>query len=222
MPESIFLQHDKAKKPRVRHDVAQMATSITYSPGTYYYNYDVNQQPPRFTDSVKVGQKMTAILDPADPKQGSMASSAPSVHSKLMERLNKRWNAYKVRGHLLNDHLGGPAAEENLFPISLAANSCHLNQMERYVKYLVYNGRTVHYDVTVQNGSAGQPFSELQPRTKFHCQVFSAATATQPSVNVAYDVESDISNNSTGNTPSPFYHNYPYSGNLKNSPWNPI
>lgn len=207
----------------VRLDVAQMQTEITYIPGTYYYNYDENAH--SFCSHDTVGKEMKATLDPNDPKQGSTTAAAWGVHKQLMERLKEIWNTGLfgiVRGHLLNDHLGGQAIPENLFPIARAANACHLYQVEGYVKHLVYNGRTVQYDVTVYNEDGTQDFNEDNPRTIFHCEV--DTVDSEPAVHVSYNVESDISKNSTNESRdiSAFRAmNFPFSWNLPGSPWNP-
>jgi hypothetical protein len=39
-----------------------------------------------------------------------------------------------VRGHLLNENLGGPGVAKNMFPITGKANSQHLQSTERHVK----------------------------------------------------------------------------------------
>lgn len=44
---------------------------------------------------------------------------------------------YYVRGHLLNDHVGGPAAPYNLVPLTNAANATHVENVEKYVKQAV-------------------------------------------------------------------------------------
>jgi hypothetical protein len=61
-----------------------------------------------------------------------------SGQDELMDKLvvdpNKR-SAFKyVRGHLLNEHLGGEGQPNNLFPITANANSQHLSTTESRVK----------------------------------------------------------------------------------------
>lgn len=69
---------------------------------------------------------------------GSSASGEAHVHMHLLHYLKNKWGSSIIRGHLLNDHLGGLSVEENLFPISSNANKEHLNKIERFVKGLVY------------------------------------------------------------------------------------
>ncbi|HMR48216.1 MAG TPA: DNA/RNA non-specific endonuclease [Arachnia sp.] len=57
-----------------------------------------------------------------------------------------------VRGHLLNDNLGGPGVASNLFPITQAANSQHLASIESDVKKWVNERKLwVRYDVEIVN-----------------------------------------------------------------------
>ena len=70
--------------------------------------------------------------------EGNPGSPPGSGQDKLMSKLvvdpNKR-SAFKyVRGHLLNENLGGKGENENLFPITANANSRHLSSTEKYVK----------------------------------------------------------------------------------------
>lgn len=61
-----------------------------------------------------------------------------------------------VRGHLLNQHLGGPSMEQNLFASSANANTQHAMRMESEVKNLLGKsaGQHVTYRVDASGGSA--------------------------------------------------------------------
>jgi hypothetical protein len=55
-----------------------------------------------------------------------------------------------VKGHLLNDNLGGPGTDVNLYPITAEANKVHENQVESLLKQWVnQEGFWVYYKVTV-------------------------------------------------------------------------
>ncbi|WP_138755558.1 DNA/RNA non-specific endonuclease [Paenibacillus sinopodophylli] len=57
-----------------------------------------------------------------------------------------------IRGHLLNDSLGGPGYEQNLFPITERANKDHEHFVESQVKSWVNeSGHFVYYHVEVKN-----------------------------------------------------------------------
>lgn len=180
-----------------RFDIIQPKTEVTYSPGYYDYNYDFKKG--GFQNRVTVGREMEAWLDPNDPITGSSASGEAHVHMHLLHYLKNKWGSSIIRGHLLNDHLGGLSVEENLFPISSNANKEHLNKIERFVKALVYRGNpedapAVHYSVVVLNEKDSQKFDEFHPITKFHCEV---AEDLDGGVNAAYDVWSDVSDNTS-------------------------
>jgi hypothetical protein len=60
-----------------------------------------------------------------------------------------------IRGHLLNEHLGGLGNAENMFPITGNANSQHLHSTETKVKgWMKKPDRWVYYEVKVTNMSA--------------------------------------------------------------------
>lgn len=110
----------------------------------------------------QVGIGMTARPLGPDHPQGS----GPSGQNTLMGQLptnprdipdtDKRY----IRGHLLNDNLGGPGRPINLFPITAQANALHHSQIESYVKNWV---NVSHYwtsytvDIEAENTLAQAP-----------------------------------------------------------------
>lgn len=57
-----------------------------------------------------------------------------------------------IRGHLLNDNLGGPGLAQNLFPITERANKDHHDRVEFFVKDWVNKlGYFVFYKVKIEN-----------------------------------------------------------------------
>ncbi|AFY57584.1 hypothetical protein Riv7116_5188 [Rivularia sp. PCC 7116] len=115
-----------------------------------------------------VGRKMTATkLGPNHPQGGGPQSSALA---KIMEKLPtdpKKGNDEKyVKGHLLNDNLGGPGENRNLYPITAGANKKHVDHVESYVKKWVNTeGYWVYYKVEVDqkqiNLSQGKVTADL-------------------------------------------------------------
>jgi hypothetical protein len=91
------------------------------------------------TDNIaghEVGVEMEAKpLGPEHPQ-----GSGPSEQVELMKMLPTDPSVYRpaesryIRGHLLNDNLGGPGRAVNLFPITALANSRHHSQIESQVK----------------------------------------------------------------------------------------
>lgn len=83
-----------------------------------------------------VGKKMEAWLDPHDPVQGESAN-INADQTDMMDAIRTHYGIYGgdlVKGHLLNDNLGGKALNNNLFPITRAANKQHLMTTENYAK----------------------------------------------------------------------------------------
>ena len=104
-------------------------------------------------DAPQVGLLMEAPKLGPDHPQGSPPGSG---HDGLMALLAAPGSGVSaesgyIRGHLLNDNLGGPGTPENLFPITSNANAQHLSGVERQVKEWVNDERYwVDYRVEVQ------------------------------------------------------------------------
>jgi hypothetical protein len=101
-----------------------------------------------------VGTKMTAEWLGPDHKRGGPPETG--AQKALMGRLHtdpETPNKSKfIRGHLLNDNLGGEGKDYNLFPITANANKEHLSKIESQVKTWVNREkRWVFYQVEVKN-----------------------------------------------------------------------
>lgn len=105
----------------------------------------------RFDSSVPVGTKMVAELTKGEEVFNNGEPSSKNTDQEAMMadyrfRTQLKGNQL-VKGHLLNEHLGGRADNKNLFPITDGANSNHLYFVENNVKELVLRGRRVRYSV---------------------------------------------------------------------------
>ncbi len=101
-----------------------------------------------------VGKKMEAnAIGPNHPLGSSTSSSnQPTLMAKLETDPNKTGENKYIRGHLLNDNIGGPGDDRNLFPITASANSKHLHEVEKTVKdWVNTKGYWVYYKVEVKN-----------------------------------------------------------------------
>lgn len=98
-----------------------------------------------------VGVHMKAIIGPEHQQGGSPERG---VQQNIMNRLPtspflNAPNKY-VRGHLLNDNVGGPGKDFNLFPITADANGKHERSIESHVKQWVnVDKHWVDYEVNV-------------------------------------------------------------------------
>ena len=104
--------------------------------------------------TVAVGHRMNAWLDPEDNIRGQSANVNASQDG-LMAHIKNIYplaaGPMSVKGHLLNDNLGGTALDNNLYPISKGANGKHLSTAENYVKTAVWkNKKAVKYSVEVE------------------------------------------------------------------------
>ena len=82
--------------------------------------------------------------------------SRPSVNHPRYDLINQRKRgagAYYIKGHLLNERLGGTGANwKNLTPLTRRANSEHERIAEARVKTAVNAGNMVYYKVEAQYG----------------------------------------------------------------------
>ena len=117
--------------------IAGMQTEIIYSSGTL----------PGSSDTV--GVRMHApVLGPDHP-----SGSGPRGQDDLMSRLRTatgRSDERYVKGHLLNDQVGGVGLPHNLFPITGRANGEHEATVERKVKAWIERGYWMTYTVEVE------------------------------------------------------------------------
>ena len=100
-----------------------------------------------------VGVEMTATLGPEHKQGGPPLYNAQKNIMKILPTDPRLPNKQKyVRGHLLNDNVGGPGEEKNLFPITGYANQEHERSIESDVKDWVNNKKQwVKYTVKVED-----------------------------------------------------------------------
>ncbi|MCI5149575.1 MAG: hypothetical protein D3916_09345, partial [Candidatus Electrothrix sp. MAN1_4] len=73
---------------------------------------------------------------------------------KIPKGASRKGGAVYIKGHLLNDNLGGPGIEKNLFPITQQANSDHHNKIEKDAKNIINKeGLLAFYRVVVSPGT---------------------------------------------------------------------
>lgn len=102
-----------------------------------------------------IGVKMVA--NPLGPEHLQGGPPKSGAQKNLMNQLetepgNANDRKY-IRGHLLNDNVGGPGEDYNLFPITGNANKEHEQKIESRVKDWVNNKKQwVKYEVSVQPG----------------------------------------------------------------------
>jgi hypothetical protein len=118
-----------------------------------------------------VGLEMTVDWLGPDHKTGTPPKSG--VQAKLMSLLvtdpGERSPDKYVRGHLLNEHLGGEGDADNLFPITGNANSQHLHSTESTVKnWVKEKARWVLYQVRVD--SVSSKLDESKKKNFVNCE----------------------------------------------------
>jgi len=134
-------------------------------------------------DSTIVGASMRIDWLSADFIKQHPGSSPGSGQDALMKKLvvdpTKR-SAFKyIRGHLLNENLGGKGENQNLFPITANANSQHLQSTEREIKNWVVpkekqkKKKYALYEVTVavRNVNLDEKKARNHVDSTFNCRV---------------------------------------------------
>ena len=111
--ESSFSDIFQSMNTHANEEIAQLATKITHHTTTYTYHPDPSQPT---TKNETVGCKMEAYLDLSAPIKGSAPGDD---QTELMQSLKQRYGKSSasscfVKGHLLNDNLGGFGVKENL------------------------------------------------------------------------------------------------------------
>jgi hypothetical protein len=83
--------------------------------------------------------------------KNNVKGSTPSDKPLIWEKAQRRKNHDYVRGHLLNENIGGPGTAYNLSPITNDANKQHLKFVEKYVKKAVLDdNKVIRYRVEVK------------------------------------------------------------------------
>ena len=102
-----------------------------------------------------VGTKMVAEqLTPYHPQGSGPASSAQANIFSVLPTQGATGNDRFIKGHLLNDNLGGPGLAENMFPITHQANVDHKAAIETEAKKRVNDQHYwARYEVVVKNRS---------------------------------------------------------------------
>ena len=124
-----------------------------------------------FGSSASVLRLTPIHLNGSSPSRGDMGNP---LWSKVATRKQGE-GVYYIKGHLLNDNLGGPGSTwDNLTPLTQAANSDHKNNFEKLVKRAVNgsegpysaptpaaaqarNLKTVNFVVTARYGQESRP-----------------------------------------------------------------
>ena len=111
-----------------------------------------------------VAGSMEALVTP-NHGQGSSPKALGDLFEKLPTKGSYKSDAEKakrggtnlyIKGHLLNDNLGGLGDTQNLFPITHQANVDHERKVEQYVKTRVNDeGGIVHYRVVAAKTEEG-------------------------------------------------------------------
>jgi hypothetical protein len=82
------------------------------------------------------------------PEGSTPTAAKHNIYDVLDQRRMAGGASYYVRGHLLNEHLGGKGVWNNLTPLSRDGNHKHEEQVESLTKAAVDSGAVVEYSIT--------------------------------------------------------------------------
>jgi hypothetical protein len=134
--------------------------------------------------------------DGSSPKDSALSV----VMDKLVTDPGKPSDRKFVKGHLLNDRIGGPGEGKNLFPITAHANSLHRSAVERVVivdwlKKANTNKRWVFYRVNVGGISSkfnGSTIGQNYVQCTYSCQAILKDAAGKPENTFSTDIVSNF------------------------------
>ncbi len=112
--------------------------------------------------------KIKPLTVNAKPNGSKPTTSANKTYDKLNKRRAKGGASYYVRGHLLNEKLGGPGQWKNMTPLSREGNSKHEREIEAILKAAVSAKAIVEYIVTPDYKSRGDASALKKKLEKIH------------------------------------------------------
>ena len=133
----------------------------------------------------EVGKHMVADPLAPDHEPGSQSSNDHDQDNLMKELANSGNTGVPndqkyIKGHLLNDNIGGQGAAFNLFPITADANAKHLTYVEKFVKSQLQGHYVVYYEIMVDhqnpvslNGNGAKPF-KIDSEFKFYWHLLDA------------------------------------------------
>lgn len=152
-----------AKSSNKCNSSIQRQTYFNQRGQTYHWRDEHNAD-----KTTEVGKSVEVWLDPNSMIQGQSANLNTSQDG-MMGAIRNRWNIWGggiVKGHLWNDNLGGNALNNNLYPITKAANADHLRYIENVAKSFVFQKIPIYYKVEVD----ANPYID-EPIAEFDCEV---------------------------------------------------
>jgi hypothetical protein len=101
-------------------------------------------------------KSMTAVrLNNKQKEKGSQPTKDMTSSFKILNNRRQEGNpeaSYYVKGHMLNENVGGPGDWKNLTPLSRKGNSDHESIVESLVKAAFGSGAVVEYNVVANYG----------------------------------------------------------------------
>lgn len=88
-------------------------------------------------DTVGVDMEAESLGPSHGEGSGPSGSALSGVMGQLVTDPGKSNPSKYIKGHLLNDNIGGPGSADNLYPITAEANRAHYDNVERTLRQWV-------------------------------------------------------------------------------------
>ena len=186
--------------PRGTHDPAEDVQGSGITEGGVLWQSEIRWRTAQL-GGVTVGAEMEAVkLGPDHPQGGPPGSGQDALMDKLVTQ-GAAANSKYIRGHLLNDNLGGSGENKNLYPITAHANNLHASRVENPIKNLVNDQRYwVYYKVSVKQNSVKLNSSNIadnKVNSEFNCEAYVLRTDGRKSRKIKAKITSQYQKDAT-------------------------
>lgn len=168
-------EKEKSKEEKIK-EVEKLLADLSVPTATLFGDPAAAGEPEVTNTTQTAGHAITMTAKKLNKKQKLKGSPPTSSNTSSYGVLNTRRQSgsasYYVKGHMLNDNIGGKGVWENLTPLSREGNSNHEGNVESLVKAAYNSGAVVEYNVTAQYGW-GNNASSIPANDPHHAQKLS-------------------------------------------------
>ncbi len=148
-------EKEKSKEEKLK-EVEKLLSDLSVPTAVLFGDPGAAGEPEVVNTTQTAGHAITMTAKKLNKKQTLKGSPPTSANTTSFATLNTRRQSasasYYVKGHMLNDNIGGKGVWENLTPLSREGNSNHEGNVESLVKAAYNSGAIVEYNVTAEYG----------------------------------------------------------------------
>ena len=149
---------EKSKEEKIK-EVEKLLDDLSVPTAVLFGDPGAAGEPEVANITQGAGHAKTMTAKKLNKKQKLKGSPPTASNTDSYAVLNTRRQSasasYYVKGHMLNDNIGGKGVWENLTPLSREGNSAHEGNVESLVKAAYNSGAVVEYNVTANYGYGG-------------------------------------------------------------------